>query len=142
MRLLSWCCFLLLPFVGLAQSKTERQILAAEQHRFEAMVRRDTVALRSMLADDLIYIHSNAMQENKSAHISAISSGRLAYNSMLREKASVRRYGKKTAFVNGVVQVKGIINANPFEVRLLYTAVYRRVHKTWILVNWQSTKML
>ncbi len=141
MRFLCRCCFLLLPFVGLAQSKTERQILAAEQHRFEAMVRRDTVALRPMLADDLIYIHSNALQENRLTHISAISTGRLAYNSMVRETARVRRYGKKMALTNGVVQVKGIINANPFEVRLAYTAVYRRTHGNWQLVNWQSTKM-
>jgi len=141
MRLFYQSLFLLLPFTGLAQSKTDREILAVEQHRFEAMVRHDTVALRPMLADDLVYIHSNALQETKSAHISAISTGRLAYNSMVRESARVRRYGRKMALTNGVVQAKGIINANPFEVRLTYTAVYRRTHGTWQLVNWQSTKI-
>ena len=140
MQLLYQCLLLLLPFAGLAQSKTERQILAVEQLRFEAMMRRDTVALRPMLADDLVYIHSNALQESKSTHISAISSGRLVYQSMVRETARVRRFGQ-LALINGVLQVKGILNTNPFEVRLAYTAVYRRGHGQWQLINWQSTRM-
>ncbi len=140
MRLFYQFLFLLLPFAALAQSKTDREILAAEQHRFEAMVRRDTVALRHMLTDDLVYIHSNTLQETKSAHISAISTGRLAYNSMVRESVKVRRYGK-IALTNGVVHVKGIFNTNAFELRLAYTAVYRRGHGTWQLLNWQSTKI-
>ena len=140
MRLVFWHFMFLLPFTGLAQSKTDRQILAVEQQRFGMMVRHDTVALRSLLADDLVYMHSNALVENKSAHLSAIGTGRLVYESMLRETAQVRRYGR-VALSNGVVRVKGIITGTPFELRLAYTAVYRRRHGHWQLVNWQSTKL-
>ncbi len=139
MRFLYLYC-LLLPFTGLAQSKVDRRILAVEQQRFDFMTSRDTVALRPMLDEQLVYIHSNAMQENKSTHVSAISSGRLVYTSMVRENARVRHY-RKAALTNGVVRVKGIINATPFEVRLQYTAVYRRRHGQWLLANWQSTKI-
>lgn len=140
MRFLSWYLLFLLPFTGLAQSKTDRQILAVEQQRFEFMVRHDTVALRPLLANDLVYMHSNALLENKAAHLSAIATGRLVYESMLRETAKVRRYGR-IALTNGIVRVKGIINGTPFEVRLAYTAVYRRRHGHWQLANWQSTKL-
>ena len=139
MRFLFWY-FLLLPFCGLAQSKTDRLILATEQQRFASMVSRDTVALRPLLADDLVYIHSNALQETKAAHLSAIATGRLVYASMLRETAQVRRYGKM-ALTNGIVQVTGVVNGTSFDVRLLYTAVYRRVRGQWQLVNWQSTRV-
>lgn len=140
MRLLCGYFLLLLPFYGLAQSKTDRLILATEQQRFASMVSRDTVALRPLLADDLVYIHSNALQENKAAHLSAITTGRLVYASMLRETAQVRRYGKM-ALTNGIVQVKGVVNGTPFDIRLLYTGVYRRVQGKWRLVNWQSTRL-
>ena len=139
MRFLFWY-FLLLPFCGLAQSKTDRLILATEQQRFASMVSRDTVALRPLLADDLLYTHSNALQETKAAHLSAIATGRLVYASMLRETAQVRRYGR-IALTNGIVRVTGVVNGTSFDVRLLYTAVYRRVRGQWQLVNWQSTRL-
>lgn len=140
MRLLCGYFLLLLPFYGLAQSKTDRLILATEQQRFASMVSRDTVALRPLLAEDMLYTHSNALQETKAAHLSAIATGRLVYASMLRETAQVRRYGKM-ALTNGIVRVTGVVNGTSFDVRLLYTAVYRRVRGQWQLVNWQSTRV-
>ena len=140
MRLLCGYFLLLLPFYGLAQSKSDRLILATEQQRFASMVSRDTVALRPLLAEDMLYTHSNALQETKAAHLSAIATGRLVYASMLRETAQVRRYGKM-ALTNGIVRVTGVVNGTSFDVRLLYTAVYRRVRGQWQLVNWQSTRV-
>ena len=131
---------LVLPFSALSQSKAEQTILDTEQRRFEAMVRKDTVLLRDLLADDLVYIHSNTMTENKKEHISSISSGRLVYQKMTREQVKVRRYGK-TALNNGIVQVNAILNGKPLEMRLMYTAVYRKKGGTWRLVNWQSTRI-
>lgn len=103
------------------------------------MVRRDTILLRQLLADDLVYLHSNALQENKNEHIVAIASGKLVYEKMVREQASVRHYGR-TALVNGTVVATGKFNEAPFQARLLYTAVYRKKCGKWLLANWQSTR--
>ena len=132
--------FLALPLFAVAQSKTNQKILETEQRRFEAMTRKDTVALRDLLADDLVYIHSNALTETKSAHISAISTGRLVYEKMIREQATVRRCGK-IALSNGIVRVTGILHGKPFEIRLIYTATYRKKGGIWRLLNWQSTRI-
>ena len=137
--------FLLLPLLGLslfsaAQSKGDRQVLDTELRRFEAMTRRDTVRLPGFLADDLVYVHSNAMRESKKEHIAAIAAGRLVYQKMTREQVAVRRYGK-TALTNGVAKVQGILNNNTFELRLSYTAVYRKKGGTWRLASWQSTRI-
>jgi ketosteroid isomerase-like protein len=131
-------CFCVAPCF--AQSKKSAEVLATEQSRFEAMTNRDTVALARLLAPDLVYIHSNALQESKSTHIGAIVQGKLVYQSMNREKASVRFFGK-TAITNGTILVKGILNGNPFDIHLLYTAVYRKQKRVWQLVNWQSTRI-
>ncbi|MFN0015892.1 MAG: nuclear transport factor 2 family protein [Saprospiraceae bacterium] len=129
----------LLPLAAEAQSKADQNILATEERRFEAMVRRDTILLRRLLADDLIYLHSNALQEDKTAHIVAIVSGKLIYEKMVREQANVRQYGR-TALVNGTVVVTGKLNDAPFQARLLYSAVYRKKCGKWQLVSWQSTR--
>lgn len=140
MRNLYFFLFLTLPVFAPAQSKCDRKILDTEQRRFEAMMHKDTALLRDLLADDLVYVHSNALTENKKEHISAISGGRLVYEKMTREQVKVRRYGK-TALTNGIVQVRVILNQNPLEMRLAYTAVYRKKGGTWQLANWQSTRV-
>ncbi|MFN0176793.1 MAG: nuclear transport factor 2 family protein [Saprospiraceae bacterium] len=121
-----------------AQSEISNKVLDIETQRFAAMMRADTLALRSMLADELVYLHSNALKENKSEHLAAIASKKLVYEKMDREEANVRFYGK-TALVNGTLKVQGIIKGKAFEVRLLYLAVYRKKKNVWVLINWQST---
>ena len=88
---------------GFAQSGTDKKILATELRRFDAMVQKDTAYLRGLLADDLIYIHSNSLKENKQEHISAIGSGKIVYEKMNRENPKIRRYGK-IAIINGNVR--------------------------------------
>ena len=131
-------CILTAPLF--AQQNKIVAVLDQEQKRFEAMMRADTVALRPMLSDDLVYLHSNALQENKQAHLKAIASGKLVYQKLQREQASVRMYGK-TALINGRVQAAGILNGNPFDIKLIYTAVYRKSKGRWLLANWQSTRI-
>ncbi len=137
------CFFFLLlalPALAIAQNKCDRAVLETEQRRFNLMVAGDTAALRTTIADDLVYIHSNTMTENKNEHIAAISTGRLVYHSMNREKVAVRRYGK-IALTNGLVHVKVTLNGKDFELPLAYTAVYHKKKGKWLLVNWQSTKV-
>ncbi|MEI6411460.1 MAG: nuclear transport factor 2 family protein [Bacteroidota bacterium] len=132
-------CLISAQFI-FAQTKAEQTLLDAESKRFETMIKRDTVALAGMLDESLVYIHSNAMLETKKAHLGAISAGRLRYDRMERKEAQVRLY-KKTALTNGVIHVAGLVQGNPFDLNLRYTAVYIRKHKTWLLLNWQSTRL-
>jgi ketosteroid isomerase-like protein len=123
-----------------AQSKTEESVLAVELQRFQAMTQRDTSALRNMLADDLCYIHSNALVENKAQHLAAIAKGSLVYQNMQREQVQTRLY-KKIALTNGIVLVKGLLNGTAFDLKLRYTATYRKKKGRWLLANWQSTRI-
>jgi len=138
--IVSLCCFFLFSTLQ-AQNSKAKAVLAAESARFEAMTRADTAALKPMLSEELWYVHSNAITETKQVHLNAIASQKLVYEKMDRESVSVRTYGK-TALVNGKLAVRGKLNGNPFELRLLYTAVYRKKHRIWQLVNWQSTKVI
>ena len=131
-------CFV---FSGIgAQSKSALKVLDAEIARFAAMTKADTIALRPMLADELVYVHSNALKENKLQHLAAIASRKLVYQSMERQDASVRFYGK-TALVNGALKVGGILNERAFDLNLIYVAIYRKKQGAWKLVHWQSTKV-
>jgi len=131
----------LLLFFNVQLLVAQSTISDSEDMRFNAQVEKDTVLLRRILSDDLVYIHSNALEETKSDFLHSISTGNITYNSMQPEPGrAIRNYGK-TGISNGIVQVKGLIQGKPFEVRLRYTAVYVKQKKTWRLVSWQSTKI-
>ena len=135
-----WIALLLALPLGIFAQSASSPVLSDEGRRFDAMTRRDTAALQRLLHQDLVYIHSNALIEDKAQHISAIAAGRLVYQKMTPTNTRVRRYGK-TALTNGTVQVQGLLNGTPFELRLSYTAVYRKKRGTWQLLNWQSTRI-
>lgn len=131
------------PQLATAQSGQitgDRGVATDEQRRFEFMVRVDTAGLSPYLSADLVYIHSNGLVETKTEHLQAIANGKLVYKLMERENVKIRRYGK-IAISNGVLHVAGILNQNPFDIRLLYTAVYQKSKSKWQLLNWQSTRI-
>lgn len=131
----------LLLFFNVQLLVAQSTISDSEDMRFNAQVEKDTVLLRRILSDDLVYIHSNALEETKSDFLHSIKTGNITYNSMQPEPGrAIRNFGK-TGISNGIVQVKGLIQGNPFEVRLRYTAVYVKQKKRWRLVSWQSTKI-
>ncbi|MCB0525743.1 MAG: nuclear transport factor 2 family protein [Saprospiraceae bacterium] len=125
--------------ISYSQNSATSDILATELTRFESMIKQDTAQLSPMLSADLVYVHSNGLTEDKAAHLESIITGNIDYQSMSKERSKVRVYGK-TAVCNGLVKVKGTLFGNPFEVDLLYTAIYRKKKKHWLLVSWQSTR--
>jgi hypothetical protein len=133
---LSILCSFYLTF-GFAQQST----LTSEDARFRAQVQQDTATLQLLLADDMLYIHSNGLVESKSDFLNSIKTGKIIYQSMQRDgNTQVRNYGK-TSISNGIVAAKGINNGVPFDIRLRYTAVYHRKKSIWQLVSWQSTRI-
>ncbi len=128
--------FVLLPSLLFAQNP----VADAEQQRFQSMVQQDTILLKKLLADDLVYIHSNGFVENKAQHLEAVGTGSIRYHSIERMQVQTRQYGN-TAINNGVAHVTGIFKSTPFDVQFRYTAVYRKKKKIWQLCNWQSTRI-
>jgi len=128
--------------LSLSLSLIGQGLLQSEDARFRAQVEKDVAALDELVADELIYIHSNALVESKSDFLASVQSGKIVYAAMAAEDGrSVRPYGRKTAVVNGVVKVSGQYQGGQFDIRLRYTALYRKIKKVWQLTRWQSTRI-
>lgn len=130
----------LFPALLFAQSKNQLEIQAIEKQRFNAMASRDTALLRKLLADDLTYLHSNGLLENKEQHLANIGSGKLVYKTMEPSEMNVRQHGK-SAIVNGVIHVTGNSGEKAFDLQLRYTDVYFKRKGNWQLAAWQSLKL-
>ena len=103
------------------------------------MTTKDTAFLRKSLAEDLSYLHSNGLLEDKEQHIANIAAGRLIYKSMEPLEMKIRVHGR-SAIVNGLVHVTGNLGEKQFDMQLLYTDVYLKRKGKWQLAAWQSLK--
>lgn len=119
----------------------QRSVTESEQLRFDAQVSQDTAALHRLLANDLVYIHSNALVESKADFIRSVGGGGIRYLSMQKVKADPVRQWGKTAVAVGVVAVRGLYQGSEFAMQLRYTSIYRKTGGNWQLCSWQSTRL-
>jgi hypothetical protein len=135
---LFYSCLFWLGVCAVAQA--QRSPFDAEMLRFKAQTNRDTLALKTLLVDNLYYAHSNGLLENKQDFIKSISSGKIIYESITIDKHSIQKQGK-SAIITGECKVKGVINDKIFDVRLRYLSVYHKEKGRWKLSAWQSLKL-
>ena len=132
----------LLPSLCGAQvdSASIRQVLAAEDRRFGAMVHADTSALGQLLATDLTYTHTDGAQNTRAEFLRIVGTGALRYASIAPEAREVRVFGS-SAIVTGqsAMRVEAGGQAQAFRIR--YLAVYRHGVRGWELIAWQSTRL-
>ena len=115
-------------------------IESVERARFAAMTHQDVKALEPMLADDLIYCHSDGRCENKAQLLESIRSGSLRYHSV--DILSLRpRTAAGAVILNGSIAVDGTMDGLPIKMQMVYMAVYVRRDGRWRLAAWQAARL-
>ena len=127
--------------VLVAQDSATARVLAADNQRFAAMMRADTAALRTRLADDLAYTHTTGARQNKAEFLCTLASGQLRYRSIAPTERTVRFLGAEGAVVVGRSNMQVESGGQVLAFAIRYLAVYRRVAGEWQLVTWQSTRL-
>ena len=94
-------------------------------------------ALRSALAEDLIYIHAGGQTQTKGEYIAAVTKGAGRYESFAESDTRIRVYGQ-TAVLTGFVDVK-LVGREPYRVRTI--EVYVENGGRWQLAAKQSTRI-
>jgi ketosteroid isomerase-like protein len=117
-----------------------QMIIDLDRKRMEAMGRKDLAALNAMLADDLIYCHSNARLDTKQSLIGAMQSGATVYTSVEPSDVKAQDLGD-TVVLTGIAQIKVVSNGTPNAFGVRFTDVYARRGSNWQMVTWQSTRL-
>lgn len=123
------------------QTKEEMAILQLDKQRFDAQINKDTLALNQFFSDDLIYVHSNALIENKQEFIRKIGNRQADYREVNIEKAKVRIYNKNTAVINGTAKVNLWQTDKMITIYLHYIDIWVKRKGKWQMVSWQSTRI-
>ena len=115
-------------------------IESVERALFAAMTHQDIKALQPMLADDLIYCHSNGRCENKSQLLESLRSGRIRYRAV--DILSLQpRTAAGAVIVNGSIAVDGSMDGLPIKMQMVYMGVYVRRDGRWRLAAWQAARL-
>ena len=135
--------FIALLFVGatgLAQSKTEAEIIALSNDKFRLEMKNDGDSMANMLDDNFIGISSAGIRRNKKEYLDNIRDPATVHNSISIEETAVKILGN-TAILTG----KGVFvitSGNVTSTRhLFYMQVYMKGKQGWKLVALQGSRL-
>ncbi|HEY6088717.1 MAG TPA: nuclear transport factor 2 family protein [Gemmatimonadaceae bacterium] len=117
----------------------EHEVRAAQQQRFDAMVKQDVAVLDFLLDEDLSYVHTDGGMQSKNEFIEMIRSRRLIYESIEPSEVHVRVYSG-AAIATGVSQMRVRSAAGVSSFRIRFTETYAHKAGRWLLAAWQATR--
>ena len=134
--------FLLANCVSTKQLASQAdEVITSQNQRFAITVAGDTSTLRTYIHPDLLYIHSQGLEEDIDRHLLNVGGGKIDYQSFKPLQPVEVKMKGDLALVDGLVAVKGLYDKYEFTVNLRYTAVYQKSKERWQLLRWQSTKI-
>lgn len=111
-----------------------------ERQRFEAMTKGDLATLGTLLADDLIYTHSNARLDTKQSWLEAMRTGATKYVSIQPSDLAVSVYGD-AAIITGRADLALDSQGQRQQFSIRFTDVWIRRDGRWHMRAWQSTRI-
>ncbi len=115
-------------------------IAAAEQSLYRAMIAQDFSALRELLADDVVYIHSTAVAESKDAYLDGVRDGLYDYAAIDSRDVTLRILGDAAIQTGTVVMSVGARSEPKTPITLLFTLVWKREPRGWRLWQRHATR--
>jgi ketosteroid isomerase-like protein len=116
---------------------SEKEILALEDRRFDAMIKGDFDALDRLVHEELLYTHSSGVTDTKKSWIESMKSGKTRYKTAQPSERQVRFFGD-VALVRGKAAIEAEIGGQPRSLRLLFLNAWVRTPQGWKFAAWQS----
>ena len=125
---------------SLARLVAESEVRVAEHQRFEAMMKRDMVALDTLLDDEVTYVPSKGSIQSRNEFIDGIEKRSTVYDSIAAHDVRVRVYhGLALATGRAEQQVRNSKGSSKYTVR--FTEVYVRREGRWLLSAWEARRV-
>jgi len=125
---------------AVADSKAEKEVLAAMDAWKQATMKKDRAALEKLLHDDLTYSHSSAMNQTKAEVVQSVTTGKATVEAINFSDTTVRVYGK-TALVKGKVDITNNTDGKSTTAHLNILHVWIKGPQGWQMVARQATRL-
>jgi ketosteroid isomerase-like protein len=118
--------------------KMASELVRVEDERSRAVLAGDAATLERLMADDIVYTHSNGRQDTKRSFIASITGGTVKYRRIERRNVAVQvRNG--FGFLTGAVEIDVEAGGQLRHLVLRYSNVWEQTPKGWQQILWQST---
>jgi hypothetical protein len=104
------------------------------------LLRKDSVLLRSVLHEKLVYGHSNGWIEKKQDVIDDLFNGTLTYRILQQYQPQIIFEGDM-ALVRSNPDIEVLMKGTPVKLKLHVLQVWVKTNKNWQLISRQSTKI-
>ena len=118
---------------------TAEEALASEDARYAAQTGDDFGAMQKLIGDDLVYIHSSAVVDNKTTYIDSMKSGVVKYRVMRRSDVTVRTYGC-IAIISGLGNFDVTVKGQDLAVEIRFHSVWAKRDRGLEFVSWEATR--
>src|ERR1700690_2629227 len=119
--------------------KTPAAVSVLEQRRYRAMLDADLGVLDALLAESLIYTHSDGARDSKTSYLAKVRSGHMQYASLTTSEEEVRMLGLDCACLTGRMQLSGELGGVTTRLDNLFLALWVYVGEQWRLAAFQPT---
>ena len=140
------CAVLGIGAAGMARAEecggpvTADEAQAAEDARYQAQTSNDFAAMERLFGNDLVYIHSSSVVDNKATYIDSMRSGTVRYRIMRRSGVKVRTYGC-VAILTGDANFDVTVKGKDLSVELRFHTVWVKRGTELQFVSWQATRV-
>jgi ketosteroid isomerase-like protein len=118
----------------------EKQVLAADDRRYAAMVDTDLAALEELCADELSYAHSSGVRDTKAEYLGKVRSGYYDYHRIEHPVERVEIVGD-TAIVVGRMTADLHVDGTRKTIDNLALAVWTRRPSGWRLLAYAPSPL-
>jgi hypothetical protein len=119
---------------------TEDEAQRAEDARYAAQTTNDFAAMEKLIGDDLVYIHSSSVLDDKAAYIESMRSGTVKYRVMRRSEVKVRPYGC-LALISGNADFDVTVKGQEMSVPLRFHSIWAKRPGGLQFISWQATRV-
>lgn len=121
--------------------ESRHEIDQLEEMWRNAVLKANTAAMDSLLADDYLAITSNGTLQTKEQALALMRSGQIRFTSLELSDRKVRFYGT-TALVTSRAEVSGATPSGDLSGSFLYTRVYVRDQRgAWKIVSFEISRI-
>ncbi|MGQ0429447.1 MAG: DUF6265 family protein [Gammaproteobacteria bacterium] len=113
-------------------------VLADEDARFAAMIAGDATGMERWFADDLVYVHSTGIVQNRQELVESLAGGRIRYRAVTPGAREAVMLAPDAALVRGQGRFQVAAGEVQLDLQIRYLAVYGWKDGRWQLRSWQS----
>ncbi len=123
------------------QHESRHEIDQLEEKWREAVLKSNTAAMQSLLADDYLAITSSGTLQTKDQALENLRTGRIHFTQLDISDRKVRFYGS-TALVTSIAEVQGATGEGEVSGSYRYTRVYvRDAQRAWKIVSFEASRI-